>query len=265
MGIPLRAGREFSEQDTPSSEPVAMVNETLARTLWPDHNPLDQIVIGEVGTNRGRRVVGVVADVRHRALEQESGNELYFPARQRDESGPVYLVVRTTLPPTALASTIRLALSPIAPDLSGTEFRTIQQLVDKAVSPRRFVVVLLGGFSVFALILAGLGIYAVISYSVNQRTAELGIRMALGASARDLQQQIVFQTLSLAGLGMFIGSVTAWIFARTLAGLLFGVTFTDPATFAAMLLVLTTVAVLAGYFPSLRVSRIDPMAALRAN
>jgi ABC-type antimicrobial peptide transport system permease subunit len=137
--------------------------------------------------------------------------------------------------------------------------------VDKAVSPRRFVVVLLGGFSVFALILAGLGIYAVISYSVNQRTAELGIRMALGASARDLQQRIVFQTLSLAGLGMFIGSVTAWIFARTLAGLLFGVTFTDPATFAAMLLVLTTVAVLAGYFPSLRVSRIDPMAALRAN
>jgi ABC-type antimicrobial peptide transport system permease subunit len=89
--------------------------------------------------------------------------------------------------------------------------------------------------------------------------------MALGASARDLQQRIVFQTLSLAGLGMFIGSVTAWIFARTLAGLLFGVTFTDPATFAAMLLVLTTVAGLAGYFPSLRVSRIDPMAALRAN
>ena len=137
--------------------------------------------------------------------------------------------------------------------------------MDKAVSPRRFVVVLLGGFSAFALILAALGIYAVISYSVNQRTAELGIRMALGASARDLQERIVLQTLRLAGLGMLLGSVAAWIFARTLASLLFGVTFTDPATFAAMLFVLTTAAALAGYFPSLRVSRIDPMAALRAN
>jgi predicted permease len=265
MGIPLRAGREFSERDTPSSEPVAMVNETLARTLWPGQNPLDQIVIGEGGSNPGRRVVGVVADVRHRALEQESGNELYFPTRQRDESGPLYLVVRTTLPPAPLASTIRTALRLITPDLSGTEFKTIQQLVDKAVSPRRFVVLLLGGFSAFALILAALGIYAVISYSVNQRTAELGIRMALGASARDLQQRIVLQTLRLAGLGMLLGSVAAWIFARTLASLLFGVTFTDPATFAAMLLVLTTAAALAGYFPSLRVSRIEPMAALRAN
>jgi len=265
MGIPLRAGREFSERDTPSSEPVAMVNETLARTLWPGQNPLDQIVIGEGGSNPGRRVVGVVADVRHRALEQESGNELYFPTRQRDESGPVYLVVRTPLLPAALASTIRTALHLITPDLSGTEFKTLQQLVDKAVSPRRFVVVLLGGFSAFALILAALGIYAVISYSVNQRTAELGIRMALGASARDLQERIVLQTLRLAGLGMLLGSVAAWIFARTLASLLFGVTFTDPATFAAMLFVLTTAAALAGYFPSLRVSRIDPMAALRAN
>jgi hypothetical protein len=112
-----------------------MVNETLARALWPGQNPLDQIVIGEGGSNPGRRVVGVVADVRHRALEQESGNELYLPTRQRDESGPVYLVVRTTLPPAALASTIRTALRLITPDLSGTEFKTIQQLVDKAVSP----------------------------------------------------------------------------------------------------------------------------------
>jgi ABC-type antimicrobial peptide transport system permease subunit len=135
----------------------------------------------------------------------------------------------------------------------------------KPSRPRRFVVLLLGGFSAFALILAALGIYAVISYSVNQRTAELGIRMALGASARHLQQRIVLQTLRLAGLGMLLGSVAAWIFARTLASLLFGVTFNDPATFAAMLLVLTTAAALAGYFPSLRVSRIEPMAALRAN
>src|SRR5207244_2842272 len=137
--------------------------------------------------------------------------------------------------------------------------KTLQQLVDKAVSPRRFVVVLLGGFSAFALILAALGIYAVISYSVNQRTAELGIRMALGASARDLQERIVLQTLRLAGLGMLLGSVAAWIFARTLASLLFGVTFTDPATFAALLFVLTTAAAFGCYFRSLRFFTIYPM------
>jgi predicted permease len=263
MGTPLRAGRGFTKQDIRSSEPVALVNETLARTLWPGQNAIGRILMAEGSQNPGRRVVGVVGDVRHRALEQESGCELYMPIRQTDDYGAVYLVVRTILPPAALASSIRIALHPIAPELSTNEFRTIQELVDKAVSPRRFVVVLLGGFSAFALVLAALGIYAIISYSVNQRAAELGIRMALGASARDLQARIMLQSLGLAGLGMLIGSIAAWVLARALSGLLFGVTFTDPTTFAAMFAILTIVASLAGYFPSLRVSRIDPMTALR--
>ena len=265
MGIRLLAGRAFSAEDTQSSQPVAVINETLARTLWPGQNALGQIVMGQGTGGPGRQVIGLVSDVRHRALEQNSGCELYFPVSQWDESGAEYLVIRTQLPPAAIASTIRTALHPIAPELSTNEFKTLQELVDKAVSPRRFVVLLLAGFSAFALILAALGIYAVISYSVSQRSAELGIRMALGASPSELRARIMLQTLRLAGLGMLIGGITSWILARTLNSLLFGVTVTDPPTFAGMLIALAAVAGLAGYLPSLRVSRIDPMAALRAN
>jgi ABC-type antimicrobial peptide transport system permease subunit len=136
-------------------------------------------------------------------------------------------------------------------------------MVDRAVSPRRFVVLLLGGFAGFALVLASLGIYAVISYSVSQRTQEIGIRMALGASAETLQRSILLQTLGLAGIGMIVGVVASWALARMLSGLLFGVTSSDPVTFAGMLVILTGVAALAGYLPARRASRIDPMAALR--
>ncbi len=265
MGIPLRSGRGFTEHDAQSSEPVAVVNETLARTLWPGQNAIGQLVMGEGSQSAARRVVGVVGDVRHRSLEQTPGGELYFPIRQTNNYAFVYLVVRTALPPAALASSIRVALAPIAPEVAGSEFRTVEGLVDQAVSPRRFVVVLLAGFSAFALILAALGIYAVISYSVEQRTGEMAIRMALGAPPRDLQAQIILQTLRLAGLGMLVGSAASLVLARTLGSLLFGVTFTDPLTFGGMLMILTGVAILAGYLPSLRVSRMDPMTALRAN
>src|SRR5258705_12591894 len=127
---------------------------------------------------------------------------MYLPIRQTTDYSSVDLVVRSTLPPAGVARAIRAALKPLDPNLPANEFRTVQQLVDKATSPRRFVVMMLTGFSAFALILASLGIYAVISYSVNQRTQEIGIRMALGASARNLQARIMLQTLRLAGIGL---------------------------------------------------------------
>ncbi|MEO7145399.1 MAG: ABC transporter permease [Bryobacteraceae bacterium] len=260
MGIPLRAGRDFTERDTPSSEGVIIVNETLARALWPGENPIGQMVTQD----GGRRVVGVVGDVRHLAVERASGAEMYLPIRQTNDYASVDLVARTALPPAGLASEIRAALRPLDPNLPANEFRTLQQIVDRAISPRRFVVMLLAGFSAFALILASLGIYAVISYSVNQRTQELGIRMALGASAGDVQARIMVQTLGLAGLGMLIGAAVSWMLARALASLLFGVTATDPATFCGVLAVLGAVAAVAGYVPARRASRIDPMVALRA-
>jgi predicted permease len=264
MGIPVRAGRDFSAADTATSEPVVVVNETMARTAWPGEDAIGKTLRNICGAEE-RRVVGVVGDVRHLALEQGSGNEVYLSMRQG--CGPLPsadLVLRSAMTPAQLASAIRTALAPIAPNLAGNDFRTLQQIVDKSVSPRRFIVLLLGGFAAFALLLAALGIYGLISYSVNQRTREIGIRIAIGASAGEVQRGIVLQTLRLAAMGMALGVVASWLLAESASSLLFGVTAGDPGTFIGMLLVLTLAATAAGYLPARRGSRIDPMVALRS-
>jgi predicted permease len=260
-GIPLRLGREFTERDRASSERVVVVNETLARTLWPGQNPVGQMVT----TDGGRRVVGVVGDVRHAALETAGGSEMYLPMRQTGDYAAMQLVVRTALPAESLAAGIRTALRPIDPNLPVREFVTFQDLVDRAVSPRRFLVLLLAGFAAFALILASLGIYAVISFSVSQRVQEIGIRMALGASATDLQRRIVLRTLGLAALGLALGMTASRVLSSVLGSLLFGITTGDPVTFIEVGALLIAVAVVAGYVPARRASRIDPMVALRAS
>jgi len=262
MGIPILAGRDILASDTAATEPVIVINDTMARTVWPGQDPIGKYLLG--GCAKERRVVGVVGDVRHLALEQGSGNEMYIPLRQCTDLPSADLVVRSALPPAQIAGAIRATLQPLAANLPGNDFRTLEQIVDKSVSPRRFLVLLLGGFAVFALVLASLGIYGLISYSVNQRTQEIGIRMALGASARDVQTRIITQTLWLAAIGMAIGTVASWLLARGAGGLLYGITERDPGTFAGMVAILTIVAVVAGYLPARRASRIDPMVALRA-
>jgi ABC-type lipoprotein release transport system permease subunit len=238
-----------------------MVNQTLARTLWPGQDAVGQMVT----QNGGRRVVGVVADVRHAALEKAGGSEMYIPLRQTRDYTSMELVVRTALPPDTMASAIRGALRQVDPNLPIGEFRTLQGLVDRAVSPRRFLVLLLAAFAGFALLLASLGIYAVVSYSVSQRVQEIGIRMALGASAGDVQRRVLVRTLGLAAIGLAFGMAGARVLAGALASLLFGIASGDPATFVAMGVLLTGVAAVAGYIPAWRASRIDPLAALRSN
>jgi predicted permease len=262
MGIPVLAGRDISDRDTASSEPVMVINQTMARTLWPGQDPLGKIVLNACSPER--RVVGVIGDVRHLALEQSSGNEMYLPMRQCGDQPSSDLVVRSTLPEPQTANALRAALKSLAPNLAANEVRTLQQIVDKSVSSRRFVLVMLGGFAAFALVLASLGIYGLISYSVTQRTQEIGIRMALGASARDVQMRIVMQTLGMAAIGMTIGVVGSLALTRSVSGLLFGIEPTDPATFATMIFILGIVAALAGYAPARRASRIDPLVALRS-
>jgi predicted permease len=262
MGIPLRAGRDIAPGDTQTSEPVIVINETMARALWPGQDPIGQIIVNACAPER--RVIGVVGDVRHLALEQSSGNEMYIPMRQCGDRSSYDLVVRSTLATTPLASAVRGALKPIAPNLAWNGFRSLQQIVDKSVSPRRFTVMLLGAFALFALGLASLGIYALISYSVNQRTQEIGIRMALGATRFDVQRQIVARTLWLTAIGVALGAAASWALARGLEGLLFEVTAGDPQTFLGMIVVLTAVATIAGYLPARRASGIDPMIALRS-
>jgi hypothetical protein len=247
-----------------NSTPVILINETMARTLWPGQNPIGQMITGACGKT-DREVVGVVGDVRHMALEKGSGSEMYLPMRQCSDYGSWDLAVRSTLPLQVLASSVESALRPIAPDLPKGGMRPLTQLVDRAVSPRRFIVMLLTGFAAFALILASLGIYGLISYSVNRRRQEIGIRMALGASTLDVQSRIVLRTLGLAALGLLVGVIISSGLARSVSGLLFGVTSGDPLTFLAAALVLMTIAVLAGYLPARRASRIDPMICLRAD
>jgi predicted permease len=261
MGVPLRDGRDFTERDAALSEPVVIINEALAHTLWPGQNPIGQIMTQD----GGRRVIGVVGNVRHIALEKGFTNEMYLPIRQTNDFSSVDVVVRSSLPPGEVAASVRASLKLAAPNLPKNEWRPLRQLVDKAVSPRRFIVLLIGGFSAFALFLASLGIYGVISYSVNQRTQEIGIRMALGASARDLQARILYETLRLASVGILVGFTAALGLGRALTSLLFGLTPNDPVTFLGVAILLSTVAVTAGYLPARRASRINPIEALRAN
>jgi predicted permease len=261
MGIPLKAGRDIAPSDGPNSLPVIVINETMAKALFPAQDPIGKVLLN--GCAKERTVVGVVGDVRHLALEQGSGNEMYIPLRQCTDQPSSDLIVRSSMGTAALVAAVRDTLRPIAPTLPGTGVRAIQELVDKSVSPRRLIVFMLGGFAVFALVLASLGIYALISYSVSQRTQEIGIRMALGASAGDVQSRIVMQTLRLSIIGIVLGVVGSAVLARSASGLLFGVTAGDPVTFAVMLAVLLSVALLAGYVPARRASRIDPLVALR--
>ena len=259
LGIALKSGREFMPSDRETSEPVVMINETLARTLWPGENAVGKIMTQD----GGRRVIGVVADVHHGGPERSGGSEMYIPMRQTGDYSAMRLVVRTTLPPDSLAASIRVALRPIDPNLPVTEFQTLQGLVDKVVSPRRFLVMLLSAFAGFALLLASLGIYALISYSVHQRTKEIGIRMALGANPGLVQRGVLARTLRLALVGVALGTLGSFALSKWIQSLLFGTTPTNPAVFSGVGLLLCAVALLAAYIPARRASRIEPLQALR--
>jgi predicted permease len=263
MGILLKDGRDFSQRDDASAERVILINETLARNLWPGQNPLGRLMVA--GDEKDKRVIGIVRDVRHLGLEQASGAEMYFPMRQGRDYGSMQLVVRSRLSLPELNRAVRAALLQVDRGLPREEFRPLQDIVDHAASPRRFIVLLLSGFAGFALLLASLGIYAVISYSVGQRTQEIGIRMALGASPGVLQRSILWQTLSLAVIGLSLGTVASALLTQGLKSLLFGVPPRDPVTFVGMLVVLAAVAGFAGFLPAQRAARINPIVALRAD
>lgn len=262
MGITLIAGRDFTADDEASSEPVTIVNEALAKTLWPGKDPVNQ-VIARGNNHYGWRVIGVVANARHGTLEHAFTNELYYPMRQFGDQAVVYLTVRTDLAQTPLAAATRAALGSMAPDAAKQGWRTLQGFIDKVASPRRFVVLLLSGFTSFALLLAALGIYALVSYGVSQRTQEIGIRLALGAPTGAVRAEILRGTLLLAGSGMVLGIGAAALLVPSLRGMLYGVGLMDPVSFAGALGVLLAVAIAAGYFPARRASKVDPSVALR--
>jgi ABC-type antimicrobial peptide transport system permease subunit len=187
-----------------------------------------------------------------------------MPIRQSGDFAAVGLVMRTTMSPEAVGGAIKTALAPVVPNLPANQVETMRRLVDKTASPRRFVTMLLGGFALFALTLALLGIYGVISYTVGQRRQEIGVRLALGASAARIQRGVIRETIQLAAVGVAIGTVASLLLARTLGSLLFGVTGTDAVTLIAMLVTVAAVAVVGGYLPARRASQIDPATAFRS-
>jgi len=259
MRIPLLKGRDFNAGEQLKSEPVVIVNQTVARTLFPGRDPVDhQVNVGDTKL----RVVGVVADVKHSALDQPAGMEAYFPYTQGDTESPD-LVVRTTLPPDEMANAIRRAVWSFAPEQPLNEFRTMDQLVDTATSSRRFTTLLLGIFAVLALVLAAVGIYGVIAYSVTQRTRELGIRMALGADGRRIEWLVTRDVLSLATGGALLGLAGLAVLGRSMASLLYGVTPSDPLVFGGAVFLFIAVGALSAYLPARRASRVSPMTALR--
>jgi predicted permease len=259
MEIPLKAGRLFTADDTDETRGVLVINESAAREIFPDREALGGIILMQ---GEEWEVVGVVGDVRHQTLEQASGAEMYMPMTQVWWP-TLEMVVRSSLPPEALIPGVRRALESTDPTLPTGDFHTLESVVDQAVSPRRFTLALLGSFAGAALLLAALGIYSVLSYSVSRRIPEIGIRMALGESGRQVLGRVVARTVALAGIGIFIGGVGSWVSVRLIASLLFGIEPTDPMTFGSMVVILLAVAALAGFLPARRASRTDPIAALR--
>jgi predicted permease len=260
MGMRLRGGRDISWHDGAGAERAVIVNEAAARREWPGQDPVGRIVYG-IGRGESR-VVGVIADVRESSLEDQASVQVYIPIMQVEPEG-TELVVRTRLPISAVEPAVMSTLRSLNPGQPRTQFRPLQQLVDHAVSPRRFLMLLTTCFAAFGLVLASLGIYGVISYSVKRQSQEIGIRMALGASAARVQLAVVAQTLRLTLIGIGIGVAASFAVAKGIASLLFGTEPTDPLIFTAMMSLLAAVALLAGQIPARRASRIDPMAVLR--
>ena len=262
MGMRLRSGRDFYWNDAGKSEHVIIINEAAARREWPGQDPVGRLAdgIGDGDT----RVVGVISDVRESGVEEASSPQVLVPVMQANPNG-AELVVRTKLPPEVLASSVMGIMRQMNPGQPATEFRPVQQIVDHATSPRRFFVLLVATFAALGLLLASLGIYGVISYAVTRQTQEIGIRMALGATAGRVQKDVLARTLRLALIGIGLGTVASFITARWIASLLFGTEPTDLLTFSGTILLLAMTALIAGYIPARRASRIDPMIALRAN
>ena len=262
MGMRLVEGRDISWEDLVNNRDVVVLNQTVARKLWPGQNPIGRHAIAG---GADAEVIGVVADVRETSAEEAGGAQMYLPATKNFGPEGSYLVVRSKLPADSLASSVMRTLRDINPGQAATEFKPVQGLVDHATSPRRFFVLLVGAFAGLGLLLASLGIYGVISYVVTRKTQEIGIRMALGATQTQVQLDVIWRTMQLAFIGIAIGFVASLAVARLIASLLFRTAPTDPLTFVAMVTLLGGVALLAGYIPARRASKVDPMVALRTN
>jgi len=261
MGIPLMAGREFNDHDMENSQRVLIISNTLAKTYFPNENPVGKFVnLGSLPTNS--QIVGVVGDVRTNGLNADPGAMAYMCNSQRAQSG-FFFAVRTEADPLTMARPITEQILSVDKDLPVTAVQSMEQVASASVAQPRITMFLLGIFALLALFIASIGIYGVLSYSVKQRTQEIGIRMSLGASPASVQRLVLSRALLLSSIGVGIGLVIAVGLSWVMNSLLFGVSARDPITFIGVSVFLTAVAMFASYLPARRASKVDPLEAMR--
>jgi putative ABC transport system permease protein len=268
MKIPLLQGRTFTARDEQGGPPLAIVNETFARQIFPGESPLGRriqpnISFGDSDVAPLREIVGVTADVKSGNISGDTGPEVYIPQTPTDFIGEMTIVVRTAANPNALVPAMRSLVSSMDKDLPLREVETLEQYVSGSISAPRFEAVLLSTFAALAFTLTIIGLYGVVSYSVAQRTREIGIRMALGAQPERISHMVVREGALLTLLGVAAGLMASFFVMRLIRSLLYGIGTTDPATFVAVPLLLMGVAMLASYVPARRAMRVDPVVALR--
>ncbi|HXT52095.1 MAG TPA: ABC transporter permease [Thermoanaerobaculia bacterium] len=265
LGIPVVAGRDFDEHDGPASQQVIIINEAMAKQLFPDfpnESPLGRtLVTGMMGLEA--QIVGVVANSHTAGLAEPPGAEMFYPVLQRPEQF-TGILIRTDGDPARLTASVRAAVADVDPAIALTNPTTMDQLVEQSMAGRRLTMNLLLAFAVLALVLASLGVYSVMAYSVAQRHAEIGVRMALGASAENVQKMVLKHGMTLAGIGLGIGLAAALGLTRMMATMLFDVGARDPGVYASIGALLAAVAALACWLPSRRAARVDPVRALEA-
>jgi putative ABC transport system permease protein len=264
LGVPLIEGRLFDDRDGAGGPPVIIANQTMARTFWPGQSAIGRRVKPNFQGD-WRTVVGVVADIKNAGIDKPAGPELFVPAAQTTGQGlrNAFLVIRTASDPRRLIGAVRAEVAALDPSLPVANIRTMDEVIAAAQSRPRFLALLLTLFAVVALTLAAVGIYGVMSYMVAQRTPEIGVRMAMGASANHVLGMVVGRGMKTAAAGIVVGAIGAFALTRFIQGLLFGVEAVDPLTFAAMAGVLLATILIACYVPARRATRVDPLSALR--
>ncbi|MGH9854274.1 MAG: FtsX-like permease family protein, partial [Blastocatellia bacterium] len=267
MGIPLLSGRAFTPQDVAQSAPVAVINEAMRERAWPNQDPLGKRIrmYPYDATALTLTVIGVVKDVRQSELQATARPEVYRSYAQMASYSPRDLVIRTSVAPLGLAPAVRDAIQSVDKDQPVSNVRTMERILADSIADERFNMLLLAIYAALALMLAAVGIYGVMSYLVTQNTREIGIRLALGAQARDVLRLVAGQGLALTIAGIVVGLIGAWGLTRLMKKLLYGVTATDPLTFICVSLLLIFIALLACYIPARRATKVDPIIALRCN
>jgi putative ABC transport system permease protein len=266
MEIPILQGRDFTVADRETSAPVALISESVARQYWPGEDPVGRrlrLQVSVADPEKEREIIGVVRDVKDRRIDAPPQPTVYVPHAQY-AADTMTFVLKTDLEPTSLLATVSARLKAFDAEMAIAEARTLDASVDRALAPSRFRALLLGLFAVAALILAAVGLYGVVSYSVSQRTQEIGVRMALGAAGRDVLRLVLRQGLAPVFGGVAIGLAAAAAMARLMSSLLFEVSPLDPATFVSVSLALSAVGVVACYIPARRATRTDPVEAIRS-